>query len=308
MAKDEAAVLEPDNDDVFAQAFAQISGLDDKAAGGVTPAPEVAVKPAEGEAAKPAEGEAAKPAEGEAAVKPAEGEAAVKPAEGEAAKVATPEAQQVSDEELLKRMARLVKEPTREEPRVAPQQPQEPALFSDDELKFITDYEKEWPDVARAEALRRRAEYRQVVGYVFQEISKELQPLAQMVRSLSERTHLGDLHTAVPDYDTTRDQVISWAQKQPVYLQPAYKHVIERGTVDEVADLIQRWRRDTGVVAAAPAAATAAARPKEIELPRAAQRAAAALAPVASKRSTPVTQANPEDFDGAFAAFANNKM
>ena len=296
MAKDEAAVLEPDNDDVFAQAFAQISGLDDKAAGGATSASEAAVKPAEGEAAKPAEGEATKPAEGEA----------VKPAEGEAAKVATPEAQQVSDEELLKRMARLVKEPTREEPRVAPQQPQEPALFSDDELKFITDYEKEWPDVARAEALRRRAEYRQVVGYVFQEISKELQPLAQMVRSLSERTHLGDLHTAVPDYDTTRDQVISWAQKQPVYLQPAYKHVIERGTVDEVADLIQRWRRDTGVVAAAPAAA--AARPKEIELPRAAQRAAAALAPVASKRSTPITQANPEDFDGAFAAFANNKM
>ncbi len=68
---------------------------------------------------------------------------------------------------------------------------------------------------------------------------------------------------------------------QPKYLQPAYQHVIENGTADEVIDLIGQWRTSTG--AAVPAAVVASK--SDTELSTAAKKAAAALAPVTSKRT-----------------------
>jgi hypothetical protein len=117
------------------------------------------------------------------------------------------------------------------------------------------------------------------------------------------------LQHTVSDYDTVRDQVIAWAQTQPAYLQPAYQHVIQRGTVDEVADLINRWRAETGTAVAAPVAAASVpatpAKRTDTELPTATKQAAAALAPVSSKRSTIAQEADPNDFESAFSHFAD---
>lgn len=212
-----------------------------------------------------------------------------------------------ADEELLERFAKIVKEKAApsEAPAQAQQAPQTPqqSVFSPEESEFLTTYEKEWPDIAKAESLRRRAEYQQLVGYVFSEIAKEFSPILESVKTISERTHLQDLQAKVGDYDDVRDKVIDWVAQQPAYLQPAYNHVIQQGTVDEVEDLINRYKADTGVkVASAPAPVR---KKVETELPSATKQAAASLAPVSSKRSAVVTGIDSGDFDSAFSAFAD---
>lgn len=211
----------------------------------------------------------------------------------------------LTDEELLARFAALVKkaepEPAskQEAPKAAPKA-DEPPLYTKEEEELLKTYETDWPDVSRAEALRRRSEYRQLVGYVFQEVAREFKPIMEAVEVLSQRTHLSDLQSTVTDYEDVRDKVISWVGTQPPYLQAAYKHVINSGTVEEVADLIDRYKREAG-----PVQKPAPAPKKEAELPTATKQAAAALAPVSSKRSAVVQAADPSDFEAAFASFAD---
>lgn len=213
---------------------------------------------------------------------------------------ATPRA---NDDELIERFAKIVQEkgqaPAGDQYIPEPSPSRE--LFSADEKEFLSTYEKDWPDVARAEDLRWRAKAHDLVNYVFQEVAKEISPIMQSVRTLSERTHLSDLHNTVEDYDDIRDKVIDWVGHQPAYLQSAYQHVIQQGTVEEVADLVTRWRQASGTQAqpAAPAR-----RKAETELPTATKQAAAALAPVSSKRSAVIQGVDPNDFESAFSDFA----
>lgn len=278
--------------DSFADAFARLSGLEE---GQTEPPKDPVAAPAPTPAVEDA------PPETAGADAPTE-----KPAESEeSADEAEPQEESLNDE-ILERLARLVKEAppaTQPETVAAAPQPQEaPAIYSNEEMQIISNYEKEWPDVAKAEALRRKAEYRELVEYVFGEVAKELRPIVETVHTMTQRTHLSDLKSTVTDYDDVRDKVVSWAEQQPAYLQLAYKHVIENGTVDEVADLIDRYKRETGATAR-PAAAPAT-RKVETELPSATKQAAAALAPVSSKRSAVLQATDPDDFESAFASFA----
>lgn len=219
------------------------------------------------------------------------------------------------DADALARLAKLITETQQktyeqnaklEQKAPEPQASEEPeSIYSEEEQAALQDYEKEWPDVARGESLKRRAEYRQLVDYVFNEIAQHIIPMRETVQTLSQRTHLQDLQSAVGDYDVVRDDVVNWVETQPAYLQSAYKHVIDNGTVDEVADLITRYKAETGRVQQPqqPAAARPA-RKKETELPATTKQAAASLAPVSSKRSVVPQGDDPNDFASAFEAFA----
>lgn len=287
-----------ENDD-FATAFEEIAKLGNGEP--TPPTPPVTETPADPAPADPAPAETpTDPAPSDPA-DPAEPANPADPAEPEPEPEPEPKA---TDEDILSRFARIVREQAHEPkaadpaPQPAPQpQPQVPQ-FSQDEIKAITDYEKDWPDVSRAEALKRRAEYQQLVGYVFNELASVLGPVMQQVRGGTERTHLSDLYAMVPDYDAVRDPVIDWVDKQPSYLKQAYGQVVAQGTPEEIADLIGRWRSETGAAPAAPAAPA-----KPAEPPAAVKKAAAAMAPVSTKRSGMV-QTEPVDFDNAFDQFA----
>lgn len=242
-----------------------------------SPAPDVSEQPAE-EAAPEVETETEEPVEEEAP-------------------------KQLSDEELLAKFAEMIRQPQQEsKPAPAPTQEaptQEQAVYTPEEQAFLAEYEKDWPDVAKAEALRRRAEYRELVGYVFNEIAREFGPLMENMHTLLQRTQLQDIREKVQDYDTVRDNVLAWVEKQPAYLQSAYKHVIQQGTPDEIADLVGRYKREVG-----GGTTSSTTRKSETELPSATKQAAASLAPVSSKRSAVIQGTDPNDFDGAFSEFA----
>lgn len=219
---------------------------------------------------------------------------------------APPEPPKKEEEDaLLARLAKAVREqdtapkPAKtEEP--TPQEPAPAPIYTEEEQAVLAQYEKDYPDIARAGKLERRAEYQQIVRYVFGEIAKELMPLREVVQTVGTRLHLQDLTTAVgDDYDLIREKVIDWANNQPAYLQAAYRQVIEHGTAEEVADLVGRYRQENGV-----AKPTASSTPPATELPPATKQAAASLAPVSTKRTTPAATAEPAGFDDAFERFA----
>lgn len=287
--------------DNFEDAFSRLASLEDE-----TKLDEVAATPLKKDDEEPSE--VGKEVTAPESAPEAAAEPANEPVEKVDESAADEKAPQVdATEAILEKLARLVKETPDSQPEPQVRQPvaqPEPELFSQEEKELLTSYEKDWPEVARAEALRRKAEYRDLVTYVFNEVAKELRPIVETVHTISQRTHLSDLKSTVNDYDDVRDKVIDWVQQQPTYLQIAYKHVIENGTVDEVADLVNRYKRDTGVQAASAASAPVA-RKVETELPTATKQAAASLAPVSSKRTAVLQASDPDDFESAFASFAS---
>ena len=278
-----------DEPDEFTKMFEDLAKLGDEEPAKLTPIEEPAPVIVGGEPPAPvAETPAETPVEGLDLTPPVE----------EPAPEPEPAPPGPSSDELLARFAQIVREQPAPQPAPQPQvqQPAPPPLFTEAEIRELEAYEKDWPDVAKAEALRRRAEYSQLIGYVFEQVSQRLRPLEQMTMGGAERSHLNDLYTLIPDYDQVRDPVLAWVDQQPAYLKNAYMQVAQQGTPAEVADLVGRYKQVTG--AQAPAAPVAPSAPAP-----AVRKAAAALAPVKSARSN-VADAQPEDFDSAFAAFA----
>lgn len=206
-------------------------------------------------------------------------------------------------------------------PPAAPTPGQEPPaeapLYTAEETTQLSEYEKNWPDVAQAEQLKRRAEYHDLLKYVFSEVHKFVSPMQEQLRSVGNTMHLGEVKALVPDYtENLEADVAAWVDTQPAYLQAPYKAVMQQGTSEEVADLIGRYRAATGSAApaaptppatpaapAAPVAPTPSAAPAT-ELSSAAKQAAASLAPVSGERSAAPAGEDPQDFSSAFARYA----
>lgn len=301
------------NDENFAAAFEQLAELGDKPVtqtvmDKIEDEANTPVKPPEPAAAEPAKA-AEEEVETELELTPGAKTAEEVAAEAAAAAAGTKPAEK-PDDELLNRFADIARRaaemqpPVEQQQQPQQQQPQpEPDIYTAEDRQLMSDFEKDYPDIARASALVRRGEYRDILRYMFSEVTKRYDPILPVVQSMAERTHLRDLETATPDYNDVRDRVIEWADAQPAYLRPAYIHVINNGTVDEVKDLINRYKSETGATIAKPAAAAPAAKP-DTELPSRTKKAVAALAPVSSKRTTANPQTAPDDFDGAFAEAA----
>lgn len=214
------------------------------------------------------------------------------------------------DDAVLARLAALVNKaapPQPQAPAPPPQPREQPpvvAPFTPEEQQFLDTYEKDWTDVSKAEALKRRAEYTLLTNHIFNEVTKVVIPLLENVRELATRSHLSELETSIPDYGTVRDKVVAWVETQPSILRSAYNRVIQEGTVDEIKELVSHWKAATG----GPAPASAAPKKQGTELPSATKKAADELAPVGSKRSPVAQTLDNEDFGSAFRHFASKAM
>lgn len=199
---------------------------------------------------------------------------------------------------LIERLSEVLKERPEPEPAPAAPAPQDTTeIYTQDEKDFLTKYEEDWADVTRGEELKRRKDYRELVGFVFNQVAEQFRPIVEAVEIMSTRTQLADLRSKIDNYDDVRDSVVEWVGKQPAYLQTAYNSVIQAGTPDEVADLVDRFRKDTGAV-------VPAAEQKKPELSDVTKKAVRELAPVSTKRSAVPQAEDDGDFDSAFARFA----
>lgn len=194
---------------------------------------------------------------------------------------------------------------------VAPPPPAAPPapIYTADEEATIAKYKEEWPDIARGEALTRRAEFQELVGYVFSEVYKHYKPLQDYVENMSVDDTYSQLKTLVPDYDAVRDPTIEWVSKQPAGLRAAYDKITEEGSPEDIAELIKLFKAATGYAPAAQSTTTAVPPPvvKPVEVSAAAKSVAAALKVVTTGRTEPASNPDPNDFAGAFAEFAKQK-
>lgn len=187
--------------------------------------------------------------------------------------------------------------------------PVESPLYSAEEQALLDGYMKDWDTVAKGEELRRRAEYRQLVGYVFEQVNARYGHVLQYVEARSPKDQYTDIKSLVQDYDQVRDPAIEWAMKQPPLMKATYERVIKEGTPEEVRELIDTFKKATGQAATptpTPAVTPTATgmTPATAANDTATEAAKAALKPVATQRTEPAQPADPNNFDDAFKEFA----
>ena len=189
--------------------------------------------------------------------------------------------------------------------------PKAAPVYTDEEQQTVTAYQKEWPDVAKGEALVRRSEYRELVGYIFNEMNRvygpALQRAMQTVDTFEDDYALRAIKSTHSDYsDAMADQVAAWAEGLKGFRGHAARAVIKEGTPEEVADLITEYKREKGITTQpagqTPAAPVAPAAPATVtELSSTAKKAATAMGVVDSKRGAQVASApDKDDFDSAW--------
>jgi hypothetical protein len=231
--------------------------------------------------------------------------------------VETPPAEEkpAATSDAVAEQLRMLREELAPEPVAAPVAEPAPAkpVYSTEEQALLTAYEKDWPDIAAAEQLKRRKEYQELLAYTFSEVARVYGPVIQSMQETESNGHYNELVTAHPDYDTIVEPVKAWVAEQSPARRAAFTTIVKEGTSEEIIDLIDLYKTAKGIVTpaaaapaptvATPAPAVAAATPAA-GTPPAAKQAAQRLSVVSSKRSaTPVT-ADANDFDAAFDEFA----
>lgn len=186
--------------------------------------------------------------------------------------------------------------------------PEEP-MYSSDEVESLKKYKDEWGEVMKGEALIRRGEYKELTEYIFNQVFEAISPLIRYVQDRSPRDQYRDLKSEIEDYDDVRDKAVDWVKTQPAFLQATYNEVIEKGSVEQVAELIRHFKETTNYGKTAPA--QTAAKPDVRKVEKKAdpdvKRAANALKLVQTKQSNKAGSADPNDFDSAFDEFAKVK-
>ena len=173
--------------------------------------------------------------------------------------------------------------------------------FTEDEQKVLTEFEKNWDEIAPAFNLKLKnavaaveAKAARTIAKVVQNIYADFTPLINSHLKSEATSFRGEVLKAHDDYDTVYPKLDSWIKTHPAYLQSGLLKAYNEGTAEEVIDLVSRYKQANGVKPQAPA--PAAPEPKK---PAAAS--AAALAPVDTKRTAPKPSgADPEDYDSAF--------
>lgn len=291
-----------------------------------------ATKPAAGDqgATAPAEGidaaGAGTPAEGAAAA----GDGAAEP-DAAAAAAAAPAATQEADPavalaaarariaELEAAAAAAVKPPAAATPEATPaatpeataaaaEAPIEWYQPSEEEAALIAQHEKDWPDIAAAQAIATKRAVYNAVQYVFKQIQKQYDPVLDrfgtVAEAIEDQLVLTDLRRAHADYDSVRGKVETWVDTLPGYQKNGAKAVLKEGTPEEVAELISEYKKANPAAAggapAAAAATPAAPASKHTELTGAAKKAAAKLTVVDSKRTSQAVAPDMNDFDAAW--------
>lgn len=192
---------------------------------------------------------------------------------------------------------------------------------SEEDKRLLAAVKENYPDVAQAfEYYQRRvnheAQNKLVVALanVLGHVNTQVSPLLERDYETSYNAHMATLRGAIPDYDAVIEKVPAWIDTQPAYLQPALKQAYDKGSAQDVVDLVGRYKSATGSSSpspesqggTAPAAGKTVVKPVE---PAADPSRVAALEPVRTKATkvSPSGSKDPNDFDSGFAeALAND--
>lgn len=216
-------------------------------------------------------------------------------------------------ERLAAELAEAKKAPAKTEPAKddndelefqAPEPPTAASVLNDEERGIVETYETEWPDVSKAEGLKRKVEMAIMKDEIYREVAEALKgvlgtvnPIVQSAQQTAEQAHYAAIEAAHPDYLEVAEAIDGWIEKQPKYLQTAMNAVLDNGSAVEVNDLFSRFKQETGRVAPQVKPDQSLLQSK----PAVDEKVVQAMSPVTTGRSAAVSSAvDPNDFGGAW--------
>ena len=201
----------------------------------------------------------------------------------------------------------LAQQSKQPEPAPAPAAAPVP-IYSAEEQEVLNTYQQDWPDIAKAESLTRRAEYKQLLDYVFTQMEQRIAPIVQSTETYQADSHYSQLTKAHPDYDQIVDNVEVWIDQQPEFLKKSLTEVAKGGDTKDVIGLVSMYKQAVGLQTKQAPTAPPTVTPPVVTQPTITQStkqtAAQRLSPVSTQRTQAQAPAGAEDFDSAFAEFA----
>ena len=239
----------------------------------------------------------------DAAVEDKQAEVVGQPAEENPAE---PEPESAFAQELAKLREEIAKpaEQTPAAPAAEPEVPEASApaglKLTEEEQNFLAEYEKDWPDISKAEAIKRKQEIYAAVQYVFSQMASTLNPIVEKFKESEYSQHEASIKSVHEDYEDVRDDVIKWATSQPGLRGKLFTEVVQSGTAEEISELVTMWKEVHGktkpTVSQGAGSPTAPAEP-----PAKAKQAAQKLSVVSSKRTQVPAVPDAHDYDSAWA-------
>jgi hypothetical protein len=211
-----------------------------------------------------------------------------------------------------KQLAQAIAEANRmaQQPEPAPVEPAAPKVASyedyldESQKKSIEQFTAEWSDVAAPVSALISAhvkaalanQQREILGHVQQQVA----PIQQYAAKSQEALYVNTLQSAHPDFREAAQAIPAWIEGQPKIYQPRLKEIYDRGSADEVIDLISMYKQAVGSTGAVPAQPASSAVQAPQSAPVSPAALAATLAPPAAKRSVSKTSRDPNDGESAF--------
>lgn len=177
----------------------------------------------------------------------------------------------------------------------------EPFKLSDEQTALLKTYEEEWPEVAKAVALRTQMAVSEAMGALVKQLRTELAPVVAYYAKTQGNDHFGAIKAAHEDFDTLKTQVKEWIATQPPGLRMAYQQIAKTGSAEDVVELFNIYKKANGI-GVTPQQSSADARVTVVKAPAPeVQKAAASLTVVPGKRAViPKGSVDADDFDAAW--------
>ena len=187
------------------------------------------------------------------------------------------------------------------------QQPEKDVSYED----FLTEQDKaaiklmdtEWSEVAGPVHALINAHVKAALAaqekQVLAQVQQRLAPIEQVTAQSQEALYWSTIQASHPDFREAAAAIPEWIEKQPKLVQPALRAAYDRGTAEQVIELLDTYKQAIGTTGAAPAQpASSAAQVPPKAVPKAALDAT--LAPPTAQRSKMAASRDPNDADAAF--------
>ena len=187
------------------------------------------------------------------------------------------------------------------------QQPEKEVSYED----FLTEQDKaaiklmdtEWSEVAGPVHALINAHVKAALAaqekQVLAQVQQRLAPIEQVTAQSQEALYWSTIQASHPDFREAAAAIPEWIERQPKLVQPALRAAYDRGTAEQVIELLDTYKQAIGTTGAAPAQpASSAAQVPPKAVPKAALDAT--LAPPTAQRSKMAASRDPNDADAAF--------
>jgi hypothetical protein len=162
---------------------------------------------------------------------------------------------------------------------------------SDEDDQLLAELDEQLPTVAKA-VRKLIAKERQAIE---QEVMGRIAPIERTAQESARERHFNFIRSAHQDFDevVASPELAAWVDEQPAYLAATYRSVMERGTAQDVVDLLSRFKKESGIAPAPETQSVQAPKPRTDAL-------RSAAAPRLRSHAAIPNRVDRNDFDAAW--------